>query len=77
MNLYDEQLTNHPVWADLAASRQPLEDAKDNAADPDQVNIIARVEAVLTFTEARLRTLDAQIIHFGPLEHRREPPAAR
>lgn len=68
MNLYDEQLTNHPVWAELTAARQPLEDAHENAADPDQVSIIARVEAVLAFTEARFNTLDAQLIHFGPID---------
>lgn len=69
MALYDERLESHPVWASLSAAREPLEEARDHLADPEQVSIHARVEAILNLLDARLQTLDAQLLYFGALDN--------
>lgn len=69
MPLYDEQLENHPIWGSLSATREPLEEARDKLADPEQVEIHARIEAILNLIDARLQTLDAQLVHFPALDN--------
>ena len=69
MALYDEQLENHPIWGSLGAAREPLEQAREHLADPEQVEIHARIEAILSFLESRLEALDAQLTYYPPLDN--------
>ncbi len=56
------------MWASLSAAREPLEEARDKLADPEQVSVHARVEAILNLLEGRLQTIDAQVAYFGALD---------
>lgn len=69
MSLYDEQLENHPIWGSLSATREPLEQSRDKLADPEQVEIHARIEAILNLVDSRLLKLDAQLVHFPALDN--------
>jgi hypothetical protein len=68
MALFDQQLESHPVWASLVALRKPLEDAREQLADPEQIALHSRVEAILSLLDSRLRALDAQLVYFSPLD---------
>ncbi len=48
MAIYDERLENHPIWASQAAALEVLDATRDKLADPEQVEVHAHIEAVLT-----------------------------
>jgi hypothetical protein len=69
MPIYDDRLTNHPVWASLAAAREAVDATRDKLADPEQIEERAHIEATLNYLEGRLDTLDAQLVPFAPIDN--------
>jgi hypothetical protein len=68
MAIYDDRLEAHPVWASLPTVREALDATRDKVADPEQVEVHARIEAVLDYAEGRLRLADAQIVPFNVMD---------
>lgn len=68
MTLYDDHFDSHPVWASTGVVREALEEVADKLADPQQISIHARIEAVVNLVASRRDVLDAQLVQFGVLD---------
>jgi hypothetical protein len=68
MAIYDDRLENHPIWASLAAARQAIDATRDKLPDPEQIEEHTHIEAILNYLDGRLKTIDAQLVPFPPID---------
>jgi hypothetical protein len=69
MAIYDDRLAQHAIWASLASATSAVEASRESLADPEQIEIHAHIEAVVTYLNLRLASVDAQIVNFSSIDN--------
>jgi hypothetical protein len=68
MSFYDDRLGGHGVWAATAAARTAWEAVEESLADPEQVEIHARIGVILDYLERQLEDVDALLVPVSALD---------
>jgi hypothetical protein len=70
MSQWTERLKNHPIWNRLENLGPAIDDAlKREGAEPQSIEGLARLKAVLAFTGQRLAGADPFLLHFEALDN--------
>ena len=70
MSQWTERLKNHPIWNHLENLGPAIDDAlKREGTEPQSIEGLARLKAVLAFTGQRLAGADPFLLHFGALDN--------